>query len=150
MLYALDPFVYDPVIKEGQESNFQSEESRYWFAQGHLFRYWTDPFTSALNVGIQGIQGIASWRVGLYGATTPLVAVFAIEMLIASAIIGTIGYIVDPLDRYEGGLAEYLTPKGQQYAKEVWLDPGILIFDVATPTANYDPKFDIGMRWGQL
>jgi len=151
MLYALDPFVYDPIIKEGHESNFQSEESRHWFGQGHLLRYWTDPFVLPANVGFQAMQGIINWKIGLYGVGTPLAAVFAIELAIASAIFGTIGYIVDPVDRYEGGLAEYLSPSGQQYAKEVWETSGMRLFaETPLPTADYDPKFDVGMRWGQL
>jgi len=149
MLYALDPFIYDPVIKESREIEM-TDQSRYWFAQGHLMRYFADPFTSAANVGFQGVQGILNWRLGLYGVGTPLAVVFGIELLIASAVFGTLGYLIDPLDRYEGGLAEYLSPAGQKYAKEVWESPMRLVKEFPLATATHDPQFDIGMRWGQL
>jgi len=151
MLYALDPFIYDPVIIESREIEMK-EQDRFFFSQGHLFSYWADPFKSPTNLATQGIQGSINWKIGFYGAGTPLIAVFALELFAASIILGTIGYFVDPLDRYHGGLAEtkLLHPLGGDYDyAAVWASGGTQL-GTAIPTASWDPKFDIGMRWGQL
>ena len=122
------------------------------------FMVFNDEWWQYTFGGISKMWPINFYQAGIgYGLAVPgyttLMGALTMEFGLGATMLGTILYYIDPADLYEGGWAEYLPTEGgkatltQAKLARIYDDPWR---GKQVAFAQYDPKYDIGMRWGQL